>query len=32
MEESITIGKSEYDELVKDSKILAALIAAGVDN
>jgi len=30
--ETITISKSQYDELVRDSKKLAALEAAGVDN
>jgi len=30
--EMITILKSEYDQLQKDSQLLAALEAAGVDN
>jgi hypothetical protein len=32
MEETITIKKSEYDGLVKDSEWLSYLYAAGVDN
>lgn len=31
-QEIVTIPKSEYDQLQKDSKWLAALEAAGVDN
>jgi hypothetical protein len=31
-EETITIKKSEYDKLVEDAKMLAALEACGVDN
>jgi hypothetical protein len=30
--EMVTISKEEYDQLVDDSKTLAALQAAGVDN
>jgi hypothetical protein len=32
MEETVTISKEEYDELVADSKFLLALRGAGVDN
>ena len=32
MEEMVTIKKSEYDQLLKDSDWLACLEAAGVDN
>jgi hypothetical protein len=32
MEETVTISKKEYEELVKDSEKLSALEAAGVDN
>ena len=32
MNETITISKEEYDQLVEDSEILAKLYAAGVDN
>lgn len=32
MEETVTIAKSEYERLVKDSEFLGALEAAGVDN
>lgn len=32
MEDTITISKQEYDQLVKDSEILEALYAGGVDN
>ncbi len=28
----VRVPKEEYDELVADSKLLAALFAAGVDN
>lgn len=31
-EETITIKKSEYDQLVEDQKWLGCLAAAGVDN
>ena len=31
-EETVTIKKSEYDQLIKDSEFLDALRAAGVDN
>jgi hypothetical protein len=31
-EETVTIPKSEYDELVADSRFLNALCRAGVDN
>ena len=31
-EETVTIKKSEYEELLKDSNWLACLEAAGVDN
>lgn len=31
-EEMVTITKSEYDELLNDSRILQALYAGGVDN
>lgn len=30
--EMITITKEQYDELIRDSKILNALYAGGVDN
>lgn len=30
--ETITINKTEYDQLLKDSKMLECLEAAGVDN
>jgi len=32
MEETITISKKKYDDLVKDSRELSALHAGGVDN
>ena len=32
MEETITISKEEYEELVEDSDILGYLRAVGVDN
>lgn len=32
MEETVTIPKKEYDQLLEDSRILEALYAAGVDN
>jgi hypothetical protein len=32
MEETITISKKEYENLLKDSKKLSALENAGVDN
>jgi hypothetical protein len=32
MEETVTIAKSEYERLVRDSEFLGALEAAGVDN
>ena len=31
-EETITITRKEYDELIHDSKVLNALYAGGVDN
>lgn len=31
-QETITITKSEYDELIKDSKMLECLDVCGVDN
>ena len=31
-DETVTISKSEYERLVKDSRWLACLDAAGVDN
>lgn len=32
MEDTITISKQEYNQLVKDSEILEALYSGGVDN
>ena len=32
MEETVTISKKEYEELLKDQRILDALRAVGVDN
>ncbi len=32
MEETVTISKKEYEKLLKDSRFLQALEAAGVDN
>jgi len=32
VEETVTIAKSEYERLVKDSEFLGALEACGVDN
>jgi len=32
MEETITISKKEYEELLKDSQFLDCLRGAGVDN
>ena len=32
MEETITISKKEYEELLKDSQFLDCLQGAGVDN
>lgn len=32
MEETITISKKEYDQLIDDSKFLECLRGAGVDN
>lgn len=32
MEETVTIPKSEYDQLIKDSNFLECLRGAGVDN
>lgn len=32
MEENVTISKTEYEQLLEDSKILQALYAGGVDN
>lgn len=32
MNDTVTISKKEYDSLVKDSRILGALRAGGVDN
>ena len=31
-EETVTISKKEYDELIEDMRFLNALRAAGVDN
>ena len=31
-EETVTISKSEYNRLLKDSQLLVGLLAAGVDN
>lgn len=31
-EETVTILKSEYDQMLEDVQFLAALLAAGVDN
>jgi hypothetical protein len=32
MDETITISKEEYEELLEDAKFMRALEAAGVDN
>ena len=32
MEEDVTITKKEYEDLLKDQRILRALCGAGVDN
>ncbi len=32
MEEDVTITKKEYEDLLKDQKILRALYGTGVDN
>ena len=32
MDDTVTIGKEEYEDMLLDSKILAALMAGGVDS
>jgi len=32
MDDTVTISRNEYDELMEDSKTLAKLYAGGVDN